>query len=51
MNDPSLPNVDLVYLGGYPEMYAELLQRYHTMRQSIQAFAQEMESSMRNMAD
>jgi cobyrinic acid a,c-diamide synthase len=33
MNDPFLPDVDLVYLGGgYPEMYADLLQRNHTMR-------------------
>ena len=40
MHDPSLPEVDLVYLGGgYPEIYAELLQRNSTMRQSIQAFA------------
>lgn len=40
MHDPSLPDVDLVYLGGgYPEIYADLLQRNVTMRQSIQAFA------------
>ncbi|MGB5053806.1 MAG: cobyrinate a,c-diamide synthase [Nitrospirales bacterium] len=40
MHDPSLPDVDLVYLGGgYPEIYAELLQRNSAMRQSIQAFA------------
>jgi cobyrinic acid a,c-diamide synthase len=40
MNDPLLPDVDLVYLGGgYPEIYAEALQRNRTMRQSIQTFA------------
>ncbi|MDT3779414.1 cobyrinate a,c-diamide synthase [Nitrospira sp. MA-1] len=40
MKDSSLPDVDLVYLGGgYPEIYAEVLQRNSTMRQSIQAFA------------
>lgn len=40
MHDPSLPEVDLVYLGGgYPEIYADFLQRNVTMRQSIQAFA------------
>ncbi|GJL57247.1 MAG: cobyrinate a,c-diamide synthase [Nitrospirales bacterium] len=40
INDPSLPEVDLVYLGGgYPEIYADCLQRNVTMRQSIQAFA------------
>lgn len=40
MNDPSVPDVDLVYLGGgYPEIYAEVLQRNSAMRQSIQAFA------------
>jgi cobyrinic acid a,c-diamide synthase len=40
MNDPSLPDVDLVYLGGgYPEIYAAVLQRNRTMRESIQAFA------------
>ena len=40
MNDPALPDVDLVYLGGgYPEIYADALQRNTTMRQSIQAFA------------
>ncbi|HBP86549.1 MAG: cobyrinate a,c-diamide synthase [Nitrospira sp.] len=39
INDPSLPDVDLVYLGGgYPEIYAEALQRNRSMRQSIQAF-------------
>lgn len=40
MKDSSLPDVDLVYLGGgYPEIYAEVLQRNGAMRQSIQAFA------------
>ncbi|MEO6203583.1 MAG: cobyrinate a,c-diamide synthase [Nitrospirales bacterium] len=40
MKDSSLPDVDLVYLGGgYPEIYAEVLQRNSAMRQSIQAFA------------
>ncbi|MBA3967165.1 MAG: cobyrinate a,c-diamide synthase [Nitrospirales bacterium] len=40
MKDSSLPDVDLVYLGGgYPEIYAEVLQRNTAMRQSIQAFA------------
>ena len=40
INDPLLPDVDLVYLGGgYPEIYAEALQRNRTMRQSIQTFA------------
>lgn len=40
MNDPDLPDVDLVYLGGgYPEIYADALQRNRPMRQSIQAFA------------
>ena len=40
MKDSSLPDVDLLYLGGgYPEIYAEVLQRNSAMRQSIQAFA------------
>jgi cobyrinic acid a,c-diamide synthase len=40
IHDPALPDVDLVYLGGgYPEIYADALQRNRTMRQSIQAFA------------
>jgi cobyrinic acid a,c-diamide synthase len=40
LHDPALPDVDLVYLGGgYPEIYADALQRNRTMRQSIQAFA------------
>ncbi|WNM56724.1 cobyrinate a,c-diamide synthase [Candidatus Nitrospira allomarina] len=40
MHDAALPDVDLVYLGGgYPEIYADVLQRNMAMRQSIQAFA------------
>ena len=40
MNDPALPDVDLVYLGGgYPEVYVDALQRNRAMRESIQAFA------------
>ena len=40
LHDPSLPDVDLVYLGGgYPEIYAEVLQRNKSMRHSIEAFA------------
>lgn len=40
MKDSSLPDVDLVYLGGgYPEIYAGVLQRNSAMRQSILAFA------------
>ncbi|MCA9499737.1 MAG: cobyrinate a,c-diamide synthase [Nitrospira sp.] len=40
MKDSSLPDVDLVYLGGgYPEIYAEVLERNRAMRESIQAFA------------
>jgi len=40
IKDTELPEVDLVYLGGgYPEIYADVLQRNSTMRRSIQAFA------------
>ena len=40
IEDTVLPDVELVYLGGgYPEIYADLLQRNSTMRRSIQAFA------------
>lgn len=41
MSNPSLPDVDLLYLGGgYPELYAEALERNAKMRKSIQAFAE-----------
>ncbi|PJA77642.1 MAG: cobyrinic acid a,c-diamide synthase, partial [Nitrospirae bacterium CG_4_9_14_3_um_filter_51_5] len=40
LNDPALPDVDLVYLGGgYPEIYANALHHNRAMRQSVQAFA------------
>ncbi len=40
IKDTVLPEVDLVYLGGgYPEIYADVLQRNSTMRRSIQSFA------------
>ena len=41
MSNPSLPDVDLLYLGGgYPEIYAEGLERNVKMRKMIQAFAE-----------
>jgi len=40
MNDPVLPDVDLVYLGGgYPELYAETLEENVGMRNSLRTFA------------
>ncbi|MEE8124604.1 MAG: cobyrinate a,c-diamide synthase [Nitrospirales bacterium] len=40
IKDLSLPNVDMLYLGGgYPEIYAEALEHNVGMRESIQAFA------------
>lgn len=40
MTDSALPNVDLVYLGGgYPELYAETLEKNEEMRKSIRKFA------------
>ncbi|UCE63361.1 MAG: cobyrinate a,c-diamide synthase [Nitrospirota bacterium] len=41
MSNPSLPEVDLLYLGGgYPELYAEALERNVQMREMIRAFAE-----------
>ena len=41
MSNPSLPEVDLLYLGGgYPELYAEALERNGQMREMIRAFAE-----------
>jgi len=41
MSNPSLPEVDLLYLGGgYPELYAEALERNVRMRDMIRAFAE-----------
>ena len=40
MSNPSLPDVDLLYLGGgYPELYAEALERNRGMRKTIGEFA------------
>ena len=40
MSNPSLPDVDLLYLGGgYPELYAEALERNVEMRKTIFEFA------------
>ena len=40
MSNPSLPDVDLLYLGGgYPELYAEALERNTEMRKAICQFA------------
>ena len=40
MSNPSLPDVDLLYLGGgYPELYAEALERNKEMRKTIYEFA------------
>ena len=40
MSNPSLPDVDLLYLGGgYPELYAEALERNAEMRKTIYEFA------------
>ena len=41
MSNPSLPEVDLLYLGGgYPELYAEALERNVQMREMIRTFAE-----------
>ena len=41
ISNPSLPDVDLLYLGGgYPELYAEALERNVQMREMIRAFAE-----------
>jgi cobyrinic acid a,c-diamide synthase len=41
MSNPSLPEVDLLYLGGgYPELNAEALERNVQMREMIRAFAE-----------
>ena len=41
ITNPSLPEVDLLYLGGgYPELYAESLERNAQMRKMIRAFAE-----------
>ncbi len=41
INDTTLPDVDLVYLGGgYPEVFAQQLERNVVMRRAIQAFAE-----------
>ncbi len=41
MNDVSIPDVDVLYLGGgYPEIYAKALAKNSSMRQSIKTFAQ-----------
>ncbi len=40
MHDSQLPSVDILYLGGgYPEIYAEVLQQNAGMRESIRQFA------------
>ena len=40
MHDSQLPSVDILYLGGgYPEIYAEVLQQNADMRESIRQFA------------
>ncbi len=41
MNDVSIPDADVLYLGGgYPEIYAKALAKNSSMRQSIKTFAQ-----------
>jgi len=40
MHDSQLPSADILYLGGgYPEMYADVLQKNVDMRESIRQFA------------
>lgn len=41
LHDSSLPNADLIYLpGGYPELYAETLEKNVGMRKAIKDFAE-----------
>jgi len=41
LNDPVLPDVDMLYLGGgYPELHGEVLARNVTMRTAIRQFAE-----------